>query len=137
MPKTHGARSAAAWTSLVAVSVLAAASAGVGLGVAVGRGHDAGVGDVRLVDSVETACQSWIAERMPTGVDGSWCRDMGEWMRQAGPVGMMGWSTWGRADDLRARCSQWAADNGPDDHMSWCDEMLDWMQDHMVAAPRG
>ncbi len=89
------------------------------------------------VTSVRQACQQWLADD-PTYADTQgWCSNMAAWMstnlngNEMGPQMM-----WGDPDRLRATCQQWLTESPPAsgtsrDDQGWCDDMVDWMLDHM------
>ncbi len=88
------------------------------------------------VAGIQQACQRWL-EDGSARPDQRWCSDMAEWMsadmhRQGTGPHML----WADPDRMRMTCRRWLeqrspGDAGREEAEQWCDDMVDWMREHM------
>jgi hypothetical protein len=100
--------------------------------------------DAAQIGWMHQGCQQWADSYQGTGgPDGAWCTSMTDWMNQrmgpnvSGQNGMMSGSMmWQDPASMRATCEQWMGTNPSGvptgtDTTAWCDQMTDWMNQHM------
>lgn len=125
---------------VLAVGVAVLAVGGVATAVIATR-DDAPSYDTAQIGRMHDGCQRWAdSYRGSDGPDGGWCTSMTDWMNgrmEQRRGGMMtGPMMWQDADSMRATCEGWMADRpaattGGADRSDWCDQMVDWMSEHM------
>ncbi|CAN5289545.1 hypothetical protein BH09ACT10_BH09ACT10_28580 [soil metagenome] len=103
-----------------------------------GQGSDesAPSSDARFSD-VSRSCDAWTNSSPATAVrDSQWCSDMFAWMSNQSTGSMMGNMMWQGSEQLGTSCRTWVGQDHPDSRASdllRCDEMVDWMDDHMLS----
>jgi hypothetical protein len=125
----------------IVLAIVVAVLALGGIAAAVIANRDDGRSyDTAQIGRMHQGCQQWSESYQ--GGDGpgdGWCTSMTDWMddrmgqRRGGM--MMGPMMWQDPDSMRATCQEWMADDPPADssggRAEWCDQMVDWMSDHM------
>ena len=132
-PKRTGRR----W--IVLAIVIGVVAVGGAAAAVIANRQDGPSYDTAQIGWVNQGCQQWADSHL--GADGpseGWCSSMTDWMN--GRMGqrhggtMMGPMMWEDPDSMRATCQQWMAAANPtatNGSGQWCDQMVDWMSDHM------
>jgi hypothetical protein len=125
------------WVVAAVVIVVAALLAGAIAARGGDSNDDAALGTQQLA-AIQLACTTWhdgyTGAAAPTS---AWCSDMVAWMTgQARSGQMMGSMMWSNADQMRATCQAWLSSSqevggAEPDASAWCDQMVDWMTQHM------
>lgn len=118
--------------------------AGGGWAVVANQDDDTPSYDAAQIGWMHQGCQQWVdSDPGRGGPDGAWCTSMTDWMNQrvgpnaSGQTGMITSSMmWQDPASMRATCAQWMGTNpsgvaGGTDTTAWCDQMVDWMDQHM------
>jgi hypothetical protein len=131
-------RSARRWWLVMAIAIVLAALVGGAIAAHGSDSNDDAALGTRQLTSIRQACTTWqVGDTGTAAPAASWCGDMVGWMTgQIRGGHMMGSMMWGNPDEMRSTCQAWlssgqGADTAAPNASAWCDQMVDWMTQHM------